>query len=71
MASDELCWMTAADLAAAIVRKKVSPVEVVDAVLGRIEKTKALNAYVTVDASRSRARGRSIARPRQGRMRAL
>jgi Asp-tRNA(Asn)/Glu-tRNA(Gln) amidotransferase A subunit family amidase len=37
--------MTAADLAAAIKKKQVSPVEVVDAVLARIEKTKRLNAY--------------------------
>jgi aspartyl-tRNA(Asn)/glutamyl-tRNA(Gln) amidotransferase subunit A len=47
--SDELCWMTAADLARAIARKRVSPVEVLDAVLSRIEKLSALNAYVTLD----------------------
>ena len=36
MASDELCWMPASEMAAAIRRKKVSPVEVMKAVLGRI-----------------------------------
>jgi Asp-tRNA(Asn)/Glu-tRNA(Gln) amidotransferase A subunit family amidase len=41
--------MSAADLAAAIARKKVSPVEVVDAVLSRIDTLKQLNAYVTLD----------------------
>ena len=50
----ELCWMTASDLAQAIARKKVSPVEVVEAVLSRIEKLSILNAYVTVDAEGAR-----------------
>jgi len=31
MNDTDLCWMSAADLAAAIAKKKVSPVEVVDA----------------------------------------
>ena len=54
MANDELCWMSAADLAAAISRKKISPVDVVDAVLARIEKLERLNAYVTVVADGAR-----------------
>ena len=62
MASDELCWMPAADLAAAIARKKVSPVEAVDAVLGRIDKTKVLNAYVTVDGDGARQAARAAER---------
>ena len=45
MADDALCWMSAADLAAAVARRKVSPVEVVDAVLARIERRADLNAY--------------------------
>src|SRR5256712_9596601 len=53
--SDELCWMTAADLARAIAKKTVSPVEVLDAVLARIEKLSALNAYVTLDDGARRA----------------
>ncbi|HKZ07543.1 MAG TPA: amidase [Methylomirabilota bacterium] len=49
MANDELCWMSAAALAAAIRRKKVSPVEVVRAVLERIDRLNPhLNAYVTL-----------------------
>ena len=36
MTSDELCWLSATDLAALIRRRKVSPVEVIDAVLERI-----------------------------------
>jgi aspartyl-tRNA(Asn)/glutamyl-tRNA(Gln) amidotransferase subunit A len=49
MANDELCWMSAAALAAAIRRKKLSPVEVVRAVLERIDRVNPqLNAYVTL-----------------------
>src|SRR5258705_238470 len=54
MNNSDLCWMSAADLAAAIARKKVSPLEVVDAVLSRIDTLKQLNAYVTLDADRAR-----------------
>ncbi|OLB11673.1 MAG: amidase [Candidatus Rokuibacteriota bacterium] len=42
--------MPAADLAAAIARRKVSPVDAVKAVLDAIDDTKTLNAWVTVDA---------------------
>ncbi len=38
MTSDELCWLSATDLAALIRRRKVSPVEVVEGVLDRIER---------------------------------
>jgi len=31
MSNSDLCWMSASDLAAAIAKKNVSPVEVVDA----------------------------------------
>jgi len=49
MANDELCWMSAAALAAAIKSKKLSPVEVTRAVLDRIERVNPrLNAYVTI-----------------------
>jgi aspartyl-tRNA(Asn)/glutamyl-tRNA(Gln) amidotransferase subunit A len=60
--ASELCWMTAAELAAAIRRKKISPVEVVDATLERIEQLKALNAYVTVDAEGARRAARAAER---------
>ena len=54
MASDELCWMSAARLVAAIKRKKVSPVEVMRAVLERIERVNPrLNAFVTLTADQA------------------
>jgi aspartyl-tRNA(Asn)/glutamyl-tRNA(Gln) amidotransferase subunit A len=62
VASDELCWMPAADLAPAIAKKKVSPVEVVEAVLDRIQKLERLNAYVTVDADGARRAARAAER---------
>ena len=45
---DQLCWMSAVELAAAIRKKKVSPVEVMRAVIDRIERVNPkLNAFVT------------------------
>jgi len=58
----ELCWMTATDLARAIARKRISPVEVVDTILARIDKLAALNAYVTLDADRARAAAKAAER---------
>jgi Asp-tRNA(Asn)/Glu-tRNA(Gln) amidotransferase A subunit family amidase len=60
--NDELGWMTATDLARAIAKKHVSPVEVLDAILARIDKLSALNAYVTLDAERARAAARAAER---------
>ncbi|HUO65822.1 MAG TPA: amidase family protein, partial [Terriglobales bacterium] len=55
MASDDLCWLPALELAALIRGKKVSPVEVTDAVLARIERVNpALNAFCTVTAEEAR-----------------
>jgi aspartyl-tRNA(Asn)/glutamyl-tRNA(Gln) amidotransferase subunit A len=52
----ELCYMPATELGIAIRSKKVSPVEVVDAVLARIEHLNPrLNAYCTVTATAARA----------------
>lgn len=63
MAKDELCWKSASDLAAAIKRRKISPVEVVDAVLARIEKLNStLNAYCTVTADSARRGAKSAER---------
>ena len=63
LASDELCWMSAIELAGLIRRKRVSPVEVVDAVLDRIERLNpALNAYVTVTADEARRAARAAER---------
>ena len=69
MASDELCWRSATELATLIRRKKVSPVEVVDAVLERIARLNPrLNAYVTVtdDHARRAARAAERALTRKG-----
>jgi aspartyl-tRNA(Asn)/glutamyl-tRNA(Gln) amidotransferase subunit A len=60
MQLDELAFMPAADLAEAIQKKQVSPVEVVEAVLGRIERVNPrLNAYCTVTAEAARADARA------------
>ena len=49
MADDELCWLSAADLATAYRRRSLSPVEVTRAVLARIERVNpSLNAFVTL-----------------------
>ncbi|RMF89984.1 MAG: amidase [Nitrospinota bacterium] len=49
MAAEELCYLSAIDLAEAIRTRKVSPVEVVDAVLDRIDRLNPrLNAYCTI-----------------------
>src|SRR6059036_2285506 len=62
MNDSDLCWMPASDLATAIAKKKVSPVEVVDAVLSRIDTLKELNAYVTLDAERARQAAKAAER---------
>ena len=55
MAADDLCWKPARELARMIRAKEVSPVEVVDAALARIERVNPpLNAYVTVAAQQAR-----------------
>ena len=57
--SDELAYVSAVELAGRIRRRDLSPVEVVDYFLGRIEKLNPLiNAYVTMldDEARERAR---------------
>ncbi len=55
MAADDLCWLPAHELAALIHAKKVSPVEVTDAVLARIERLNpTLNAFCTVTAEEAR-----------------
>jgi len=52
----DLAYTSAAELAALIARRAVSPVEIVDAVLRRIEKTQpTLNAFITVCAEEARA----------------
>ena len=59
MTGQEICWMSAVDLAAAIKQRKLSPVEVVENLLERIEKINPkINAYVTMmtDSARDEAR---------------
>ncbi len=54
MSDQNLCWLSATDLARAIKRKKVSPVEAIRAVLAQIEKLNpTLNAFVTVTAEQA------------------
>src|SRR5690348_5175185 len=52
----DLAYTSAAELAALIARRAVSPVEAVDVVLDRIEKTEpTLNAFITVCTEEARA----------------
>src|SRR5437660_9228235 len=58
--TDDLAFTSAAELAALIARRAVSPVEVVEGVLARIEKTQpVLNAFITVCAEEARAAARA------------
>jgi len=55
----DLCWTTAVDLVSLIRRRKVSPLEVMQAVLARIDKVNPpLNAYCTVAAEQALAGAR-------------
>ena len=55
MADTRLAWLPATELAPMIRKKKVSPVEVIDAVLDRIDTLNPkLNAFVTVTADAAR-----------------
>ena len=63
MSDERLCWLPATELAALIRKKKVSPVEVVDAVLDRIAKVNpALNAFVTLTDVQARREARAAER---------
>ena len=60
MERDQLCYMPAVEVAAAIRERKLSPVEVVEAVLAHIERLNPrLNAYCTVTAEGARAAARA------------
>jgi Asp-tRNA(Asn)/Glu-tRNA(Gln) amidotransferase A subunit family amidase len=59
MSDDRLCWVPATELSGMYRRKEVSPVEVVDAVLDRLERVNPnINAFVTVCADQARAAAR-------------
>src|SRR4051812_33623744 len=52
----DLAFMPAAELAARIARREVSPVEIVDDLLARIERSQpVINAFITVCAEAARA----------------
>ena len=71
MQLDELAFMPAADLAAAIRGKRLSPVDAVEAVLDRIQRVNPqLNAYcqVTAEAARAEARAAEAAVARGDRL---
>jgi amidase len=58
-AHDELAQATAAELAGRIRRRELSPVEVMDAAIGRIESdNERLNAFVHLDLEQARERAR-------------
>ncbi len=60
MTNDELCFLTIAELAPLIRRREVSPVEVMEAVLARIEAyNDKLIAYLYVDAENARRAARA------------
>lgn len=60
MSANELAWISAGDLASRIRRRALSPVELTDALLERIERINPrINAYCTVAAEHARAAARA------------
>ena len=58
--TDDLAFVSAAELAALVARRSVSPVEVMEGVLARIAQSQAsLNAFITVCAAEARAAARA------------
>jgi Asp-tRNA(Asn)/Glu-tRNA(Gln) amidotransferase A subunit family amidase len=54
MAADDLCWMPASEMVGLFKKRKLSPVEVMRAVLARIERLNPrLNAFVTLTADQA------------------
>ena len=63
MDATDLCFTPATELAA-MMRRTLSPVEIMDAVLARIEALNSrLNAYLTVDAEAPESRRRRLRPP--------
>lgn len=59
MAADALCWLSAVELARMIHARELSPVEVIDAVLTRLDRVNPrINAYCTITAEQARAAAR-------------
>lgn len=70
MRKDEICWLPARELSGLVRRKEVSPVEVVDAFLRRIERVNpSINAFsaVTAETAREEARAAETALMRRRR----
>ena len=62
-AADDLCWMPAAQMVGLYRRRKLSPVEVMRAVLARIDRLNpALNAFVTLTAEQAMKDARAAER---------
>lgn len=60
MASDELCFESATDLARRIASREISPVELVEAVLDRADRLEpAINAFVEINGEAARAEARA------------
>src|SRR5262245_66434317 len=63
MASNELCWISAAEMVGLFRRRRLSPVEVVRAVLDQMDRLNpTLNAYVTITAEQALRDARSAER---------
>src|SRR3989442_11135333 len=63
MPETDLNWLSATELAALIRRRKVSPVELVDALLTRIDKINPrLNAFVLINADQARREAKAAER---------
>src|SRR5262245_32627260 len=63
MPTADLCWLSATELARAIKRKQVSPVEAVNTVLAQIDRLNpTLNAFVLVTADEARKEARAAER---------
>ena len=63
MDADDLCWMDACELEQRYQRRDVSPVEVVDALISRIERLNpGLNAFITITADSARTEARRAER---------
>ncbi len=67
MEPQEICFLSAGELASAYRRRELSPVEVLEAMLARIEAVDAkINAYCALDAERARADARAAEARLQG-----
>ena len=63
MTNPELCFLTAAELGSLIVKREISPVEIIEAMLTRIEMlNESLRAYLYINADRSMTEARTAER---------